>query len=186
MLLCPFERVCIKAVGVESFVDIAVEGEQRGFAVAGREARSPGGVALDVERGERVAQVHQRGDVVAAVAAQYDDQRRRLCDEVRTGGGHVRRWRFVIQGLGGREQEQHVSGWSCPCCRRRGGGSERGGSVCLNTELTSINGACGSDIGAELSTAAGGRRLRRTHDRRGGQLVFTAHAACLIAGSVAK
>jgi hypothetical protein len=27
---------------------------------------------------------------------------------------------------------------------------------------------------AELSTAAGGRRLRRTHDRRGGQLVFSA------------
>ena len=31
--------------------------------------------------------------------------------------------------------------------------------------------------GDELSTAAGGRRLRRTHDRRGGQLVLTACTA---------
>ena len=31
--------------------------------------------------------------------------------------------------------------------------------------------------GDELSTAAGGRRLRRTHDRRGGQLVSSARTA---------
>ena len=39
---------------------------------------------------------------------------------------------------------------------------------------------------AGLSKAAGGRRLRRTHDRRGGQPVLDAHAASSIAGNAAK
>jgi hypothetical protein len=38
---------------------------------------------------------------------------------------------------------------------------------------------CSHASSAELSEAAGGHRLRRTHDRSGGQLMFSARDACL-------
>mmetsp|Transcript_41203 Transcript_41203/g.96277 ORF Transcript_41203/g.96277 Transcript_41203/m.96277 type:complete len:371 (+) Transcript_41203:169-1281(+) len=118
MLLGPGQVLGAQGFGIQAVVDVAVEGQHRRLAVALGEARTPGGVAFDVQLRERLGEVHQRPHLLDAVATQYVDQRGRVGQELRAGQRRRqfgRRRRVVVERLGGREQEQHGRGfWPRP------------------------------------------------------------------------
>jgi len=61
-----------------------------------------------------------------------------------------------------------------PAPRARAGAASL---ACSPTSARCSRRSSSQTTAADLSTAAGGRRLRRTHDRRGGQAVFNAPAS---------
>lgn len=108
MVLYPvqgFRRQCLR---VQSFVHVAVEGQHGLARVLGGELGRPGGVTGHVELRQRVAQVHQLGDLLRGVAAQHLDEFSRLPGVQGLAVGQVLGDRaVVVQGLGGREEKQH-------------------------------------------------------------------------------
>ena len=80
---------------------VAVEGQHGRLRILGGEARPPRLVARHIQRGQRVAQVHQFGNLLWRPGAQHADQLGRLAREERRRGLHRgRHRRVVIQRLG--------------------------------------------------------------------------------------
>ncbi len=108
MGLSPIQIGLRQAARIQAFVHIAVEGQHRLLAVVGGEGGAPGTIASDVQRGQRVAQVHQGGNLGGGIGLQHLDQRGRLVNELRQGvalrGGRG----VVIEALGRGQQEQHL------------------------------------------------------------------------------
>ena len=65
-------------VGVDAFVNVAVKQIQRRFGVVGGKGRRPGGVALGVEQGDFVGNLHQRRQVLRREFFQFGHQQLRL------------------------------------------------------------------------------------------------------------
>jgi len=111
VVLRPGDVVGAQGIGIQPLVHVAVEGKQRLARVVGRELRLPGGVARRVQLGQLVADRHQRRHVLRWQLAQVGNEFGGLRNEGGQGVGQSGRQRtFVIQGFGGREQQQHGHG----------------------------------------------------------------------------
>ncbi len=99
------QRLGVQRARIEPRVHVAIERHDRRprLSMIG----IPVGIAPDVEHRQRVGQVHQFADRGGRMAAQDLDQFPRVGNEV--GCGLVRRGqgRFEIEGLGGRQDNQH-------------------------------------------------------------------------------
>jgi hypothetical protein len=96
--------------GLQAVVDIAGEGQQRRLAVVRPEAQRPGLEALRVELGQRRGDAHQFAERLSRQVAQQADQRLRPRHEGGLAGAGEQRLGhrgLEVQGLGGRDQQQH-------------------------------------------------------------------------------
>lgn len=132
VILRPVQVGGLQRPGVQTAVHVAVEGQHRGLAVGLGGLGRPGGVAAHVQRRQRVRQFHQRGDLRRRLAAQQVDQAGGLRGERGLGGAaahHRRHRRVVVQGLGGRDEEQHGCDYCGAAMSPAGPGSMRTGAV---------------------------------------------------------
>ena len=74
MVLRPGNVIVLQAVGIQAFVDIAIEGKQGLAGVLCRELRAPGSVAGHIELGKLVADGHECSHVLRCQLAQYGNQ----------------------------------------------------------------------------------------------------------------
>ena len=97
MLLRPAQSRRAQALGVQAVVHIAIESQNRLLGVFSGEFGGPDLITGHIQRRQRVAQVHQLGNLLGRLGAQHLDQLSRLRQELRQGVRHIAHRGFVIQ-----------------------------------------------------------------------------------------
>ena len=100
MVLRPLQVFGLQSLGVQSFINIAVESQHRRSGVVWGERGGPGFEAIGIQLCQRRTQVHQVRNLLGRLLFQGADQVCRLRHKLWRTGLH--RWQrgFVIEGFG--------------------------------------------------------------------------------------
>ena len=110
VVLRPVELRPGQRLGVQRFIDIAVEGQHGLFGIVRGEGGRPGFVARRVQTGQRVRQFHQTGDLLGRFGFECGDEFGGLARKERLGVSVEMRRCGVVQGFGGRKKKEHKNG----------------------------------------------------------------------------